>query len=252
MKIDSEELSDEVEEYLRKEDILTKEEALEYGSQLRFEGFESGESNETGLVEYLRRKATGSSDYYRNYRTVFVEVQRVYYSEDGMVTLDVESSRVSGRVRFESDSTELANLLKWKGTENPKNLENDWIPVSRDSLKNERPSVLIPHNVSHSGRFRFNSYVRIEELLEKTYVKDEYKEPVEVTMGVFSCLSFISVFLGVFIADLGYSDYWPFVLFSLVAIVPAVLSFLYASGRILVGWISSVFESDFHEISLED
>lgn len=252
IQIDSDELSDRVVEDLREEGILTKEEALEYGSQVRFEDFESGESNETGLLEYLKRKVTDFSHYYRDYRTVFVQVEKVYYSEDGMVTLDVESSRVSGRIRFESDSTELANLLKWKDIENPKNLEDDSIPVSRYSLENGRPSVLIPHNVSYSGQFRFNLYIKIEELLEKTYVRDEYEETIVVTMGALSCLSFASVFLGIFVADLGYSDYWPFVLVSLVAIAPVVLSMLFAFSRILLEFVRGATESNFYKILLED
>lgn len=252
MQIDSDELSDRVVEDLREEGILTKEEALEYGSQVRFEDFESGESNETGLLEYLKRKATDFSDHYRNYRTVFVEVQKVYYSEDGMVTLNVKSSRVSGRICFEPDSTELANLLRWKGIENPKNLEDDSIPVSRDSLENRRPSVLIPHNVSYSGQFRFELYIAIEELLEKTYVRDKYEETVVVTMGALSWFSFMSVLVGIFVADLGYSDYWPFVLVSLVAIIPVVLSMLYAFGRILLEFVRGATESNFHNILLED
>lgn len=178
--------------------------------------------------------------FFSDYTTVFANIESVERTDDDNVKLYISHERLGTKTsKLYPPSNKLANLLEWKGVDNPFELEGSRVPVIRKSFYKHYTNILIPHNVSTSGLVRFFLYNGVEEVRVKTRMSG-YGDNLETTDLVFlmgsatSAASLILLLLG-FI--LGMELLSPILILTLILVTPIfywlLRFFLYTLSRVL-------------------
>lgn len=191
LEVDPDELSDEVIEDLVEEGGLEKKEAESLGDEVWFEEVDTGEPSKTGAVSYVKGRfnlgkesASDLRTLFSDYKTILADIESVERTDRDRVEIKIRHGRIGTEtVTFSPGSTELANILEWRGVSNPRELEGLSIPILRESFDSRYTHVLIPHNVSSTGRLRFSLYNGIEEIREKTKISKVHKDPDDFIFG---------------------------------------------------------------------
>lgn len=177
VEVDANKLSDEVIESLVEEGGLNKQEAEELGDKIWFEEIDVGDDNKTSALSYLKTKYENLvevvgliRDLFAEWKTTRAEVESVERTSSDNVQINFGHARLNGVESFtlDRDSDALANLMTYKKVSNPKNLEGCDLLALPESFDNRNITVLIPHNVSPTGRLRFRLYSVTREALQKT------------------------------------------------------------------------------------
>lgn len=175
-------------------DKLSRDVAKELSNEYNIEEDEAEEIgeiawlNESGNVEPNKKKITDkisnfisrgkfevneilsliSSKTYQS-KCIFVTISSVKRSDiDNKVKISLSHPNiVPGFIKLEPKSVELANLLEYKSVDNPKNLEGEKLIIDPSKISRNQKSVLVPNNVSKTGKLRFKSYATLRNVMEK-------------------------------------------------------------------------------------
>jgi len=270
--IDPNEHSNEVQESLVKEGVFEEEKAKEYADSVWFEEADTGESTKKGIVSCLRSMARhkgivsylrsmardGKEDgkevisrlrwFFSDYKTVFANIESVERTDNDKVKLHIGHERLGTKTsKLYPPSNKLANLLEWKGVDNPFELEGSRIPILRKSLYMSPTNILIPHNVSTSGLLRFFLYNGVEEVRVKTRMSG-YGDNLETTDLVFligSATSAASLILLLPGFILGMELLSPILILTLILVTPILTPIFYWLLRFFLYTLSRVLHSDY-------
>lgn len=203
VEVDPNELSNEVQESLVKEGVLEEEKAKDYGDSVWFEEIDISGCTRKGIVGYLEQrmrdfKQLVSSLYwlFTDYKTVLGDIESVERTDNDKVKLCIVHERLGTKTAtLHPDSNKIANLVEWKGFDNPLELKGSRVPVIRESFNNSYTIILIPHNVSTLGCLRFSLYSGIEEVRVKTRISSIYENLESFAFGSTVALSISSILL---------------------------------------------------------
>lgn len=202
LEVDADDLSDEVVEELIEQGNIPKDEADEWGDRVWFNEVREDNTQRMGVIEYLKNRfercgelphnvgvalensgirvvkdldsfTRNSIHLLRNKKTSTAIVDDVnVYPSLGHITLDIKHDMFgTGTVYLELDTPALSNLLDYKSVENPMDLVGKSVFVCPRSFSENSQTVMIPHNVSLSGKIRFKMFGVVEEFREKTRIK---------------------------------------------------------------------------------
>lgn len=233
IEIEASKLSQDVVDELVDEDIMDKEQAQNLGDKIWMEEVADQKPNKASSLEYIKSLlswnidlmsrftigsksrlidfGSGIKSYISNkksiigQRTVFADVVSVEPKKNKQnldkVIIELENNEI-GRFEVEIDlkSTGLSNIMAYKSVDNPKQLEGEKLLISRESFtssmyNNNETSILIPHNVSKSGKIRFKLYSLSREVFKKSRVKGLYQGSVEELLFAYIITGIASVFL---------------------------------------------------------
>lgn len=195
-----------------------KSSSLEYIKSLLSWNFNLMNSFGLGLKSKIVSFATGIKHYISNkakiidQRTVFADVVSVEPKKNKMnkifgddrkpsnkIILELENNHIDRfEVELDLKSTELSNIMAYKSVDNPKQLEGEKLILSQESFKSGRynkPSILIPHNVSKSGKIRFKLYSLSREIFKKSRVNGLYQGPLDDLLFAYIITGIASLFL---------------------------------------------------------
>lgn len=162
----------------------------------------------SGIKSYISNKKLIISQ-----RTVFADVvsvepkknkqeklfDRNQKQNSNKVVIELENNDIdSFEVEIDLKSTELSNIMAYKSVDNPKQLEGEKLLLSRESFGSNpynKPSILIPHNVSKSGKIRFKLYSLSREVFKKSRVKGLYLGQGDDLLFAYIMTGIASVFL---------------------------------------------------------
>jgi len=258
VEVDPSELSGEVVEGLVEDGVLDEETAEEYGDNVWFEEVDTGEPSKTGVVSYMKERFRNGKELaswlrwlVSDYKTVLADIESVERTDNDRVKLQVRHGRIGRKtVTLHPDSTKMANILEWKGVDNPLELEGSSIPILRDSFDDMYNYVLIPHNVSASGRLRFFLYNGVEDIREKTKVSRIFEDLEGFFMGsvIGVIVGLIFMFLAAIVKNLGFELLaWFLTLPLLLSLTGIGLLAFYGLFRAFLSVLSEVLDSEYIE-----
>lgn len=202
-----------------------------------------------------------------NKRTVFADVVSVKpvkkdqtdefgnrNKEENKVVIKLEHNEIDTfEVKIKPKSSELSNIMAYKSVDNPRELEGEKLLLARESFGPSRynnPSILIPHNVSTSGKIRFKLYSMSREVFKKTRVHSFYQDPADDILFAYMVSGAISLLL--FAATSG-----P--IFAVLGAIPAIIwisvigfhvnHFIFS---IINGIIAIILKSDYKKIEKQN
>ena len=205
LEVEAEELSDEVIESLVEEGGINRNTAEELGDEVWFKEVDVAEPNKTSAGTYLEDRYNGFKsicsetwDLFSNYKTTYGEIKSVERSSKEHVRIFFKHERIGRRsVKFDKDSVKLANLMEYHGVENPKDLEGYKVLLESQKLRKGYSRLIVPHNVSFTGKLRFKMYSIVQELRAKTMSKTIY-EDLGNGIDLMMALSIPALMLGMF------------------------------------------------------
>lgn len=260
LSVDAGELSDATIRDMVEEGDLKKEEAESLGNDIWLNEIETGEPDKTGAISYLKNiskicktKASDTSELFKNRKTILSNIESVERTHNDKIRIHIQHGRLGKkRVRFSPDSTELANLLEWKNVDNPNELEGLTVPILRDSIESNRNYILIPHNVSSTGRLRFLLYNGVEEIREKSKISVIHSDSDLLFFNILasSIITGTTATVGVVVREfpwlelIGDALILPFIL-TVIVIGFLIVYTLFRSSLLV---LSGMFDSDYIEV----
>lgn len=260
VEVDPSELSDEVVKGLVEDGFLMRRWPRSTGIMFGLRKLIRVRRVRRGSVSYMKEKFRNGKELaswlrwlFSDYKTVLVDIESVERTDNDRVKLQIRHGRIGRKtVTLYPDSTKMANILEWKGVDNPLELEGSRIPILRDSFDDLYNYILIPHNVSASGRLRFLLYNGVEEIREKTKVSRIYEDPEGFVMGsvILTVLAWIVFVIPASVASNSGME-WLAGLFM----IPLVLSLAgigllvsYGLFRAFLSVLSGLFDSEYIEV----
>lgn len=236
VEIDPNELSQDVVDELVDDNVMDEEQATKKGDSVWMNEVTDKNPKKVGLVQYLKSLPiygqnlflskykiiknktirfcgyvddyTGNKiKYLKNKKTVFAEVKSVEPNKmNDSISVEFEHGRIHNfTVNFDPQSTVFSNILEYKSINNPEDLEGKKLPILRESFdKKERNGIIIPHNVSKSGKIRFKIYSIFIELREKSRISAFLDTDVDNMLVIYLFIGIISFML--YITGLNFSS----------------------------------------------
>lgn len=237
-----EELSEETVEELTDIGAIPEDEADEYTDRIQLTEMNVGTPSKTPFGESVKNFIEQKSDRLHSAieffqrETVYAEIYNVINNDNGNVAfkLDHKHVRKAAWYIISSDSTALANLLDYTNTDTPHDLDGKRIPLQdHHSDDKAEPRLLIPKNVSTTGKLRFKTTQFLQNLRAK--LKPFFKDDILINMV--SLASFIPlVILGGIFNNFGNSaaiSYPTIALSLLFATIPATAALYYMIRLVL-------------------
>lgn len=232
IEIEASKLSQDVVDELVDENIMDKEQAQNLGDEIWMGEVADQKPNKASSLEYIKSLlswnvdlmsrftigsksrlihfGSGIKSYISNkksiigQRTVFADVVSVEPKKNKQnldkVIIELENNEIDRfEVGIDLKSTELSNIMAYKSVDNPKQLEGEKLLISRESftssMYDNEASILIPHNVSKTGKIRFKLYSLSREVFKKSRVKGLYQGSVDDLLFAYIITGIASVFL---------------------------------------------------------
>lgn len=208
VEIDPEKLSDDVADELVEEDIIDKEEADVVSNEVWLEQINKKDPNEISFIDALKLKfgdikesinnfTQDKIQYLENYKTIYADVISVNpHKESEKVTIKLRHSAIGVfNIDLDPKSTNFSNLIEYYSVNNPKDLGNKKLVVTNKSFESEHiNSIVIPKNVSTSGKIRFKMYSICREVLRKTRNNRLYNSSTGDIIVMYAITGFMSFF----------------------------------------------------------
>lgn len=285
IEVDPNKLSQDVVDELVEQNIMDEEEAENTGDEIWLDEVTEKDPDKVSTLQYIvswckttvkfgklfkdkmievkdkmKNSIKNKISNLRNNQTVFAEVISVTPKQkSNEVCLKLSHNNIGKfKITMDPKSKEMSNLLEYKSVENPKSLESEKIMISNSHNTSFRDTqIVIPHNVSASGKIRFKLYSFNNELFEKTRFPSLYMDNFDHfafahgVIFVFSAFAFLtgeSMLSGsILFTILGGLLMTPFILWSIVFSL-TVTHFVYTILNLI---FSMVLHSDYHTIKEE-
>lgn len=283
IEVDPDKLSQDVVDELVEQNIMDEEEAENTGDEIWLNEVSEKNPDKVGIIEYTRLWCSKTIKFgskfkeemikigykldnsiknkvnnLRKNQTIFAEVISVTPNQGSNEVCLKLSHNETGQFNITLDpkSKEMSNLLEYKSIENPKDLEGEKLILSNSfDVSFRKTQIVIPHNVSISGKIRFKLYSFSQELFEKTRFPSLYLESVDSLMFAHTVMftlsglvftvgepmlsgSILSTFIGSILMT-------PFVLWSILFVSTAT----HIIFTILNVITSIILNSDYHTVT---
>jgi hypothetical protein len=161
------------------------------------------------IKESIKSFTKDKIQYIENHKTIYADVISVNPDKESeKVTLELRNSEIGVfNIDLDPKSTNFSNLIEYHSVNNPKGLENKKLVVTNKSFESKHiNSIVIPKNVSTSGKIRFNMYSICREVLRKTRNDRLHNSSVAdiiVMYAITGIMSFSSLLFGLTILTSG-------------------------------------------------
>lgn len=254
VEIDPEKLSDDVADELVEEDIIDKEEADVVSNEVWLEQINKKDPNEVSFIDSLKLKFGDIQESINNFtqdKIQYIENYKTIYADVISVNPDKESEKVTIKLRhsaigvFDIDidpkSTNFSNLIEYYSVNNPKDLENKKLVVTNKSFESEHiNSIVIPKNVSTSGKIRFKMYSICREVLRKTRNNRLYNSSIGDIIVMYAITGFMSFFSLLFSLTILTVGTIPSIIIGFFLMIPSYVWFTIMTIHIIYLIVRSV------------
>jgi hypothetical protein len=205
----------------------------------------NGTPNKKSSIETIHKKLENNIykiDIDTEKKHVFGEIKNIEPTDSDekiKFTIDRDDKNQDDTITMEKDSTELANLVEYKGVDNVLDLKGEKIPYRNYGFTRKKEKYLIPNNLSHISQIRYKTHNKLTKFnnIISIITQDDN----------FDNLMFGSMFLTAVSAILSPISFIPVMIIGTIAFSTLFAVILYIITDILL----DITDGDFYKIEDE-